>query len=208
MVLKVQGRTDNAPEEMKDDAATVEHVEQPVEEAGASAAETVATAEVVVDEAVAEAEPEAQATAQAEVVVEEEAEAASAARSGEVVDDAGNQEAAAEAKPVESVTQQVAVRNESTAVAIPREPGAAENFFKNMIDQLIGDGQEGLEMGYGVFPVISLDKGEFKVGDEDVGDDEFEGVPLMSKPKFAFTPVSATGLKPFFFAASRSLSKS
>lgn len=37
MVLKVQGRTDNAPEEMKDDAATVEHVEQPVEEAGASA---------------------------------------------------------------------------------------------------------------------------------------------------------------------------
>ena len=62
MVLKVQGRTDNAPEEMKDDAATVETVEQPVEEAGASAAETVATAntaEAVVDEAVAEAEPEA-----------------------------------------------------------------------------------------------------------------------------------------------------
>lgn len=126
MVLKVQGRTDNAPEEMKDDAATVEHVEQPVEEAGASAAETVATAntdEVAVDEAVAEAEPEAEATAQAEAVVEEEVEAASAARSGEVVDDAGTQEAAAEAKPVESVTQQVAVRNESTAVAIPREPG-------------------------------------------------------------------------------------
>lgn len=192
MVLKVQGRTDNAPEEMKDDAATVEHVEQPVEEAGASAAETVATAntaEVVVDEAVAEAEPEAQATAQAEVVVEEEAEAAGAARSGEVVDDAGTQEAAAEAKPVESVTQQVAVRSESTAVAVPREPGAAENFFKNMIDQLIGDGQEGLEMGYGVFPVISLDKGEFKVGDEDIGDDDFEGVPLMSKPKYAYRQI-------------------
>lgn len=192
MVLKVQGRTDNAPEEMKDDAATVETVEQPVEEAGASAAETVATAntaEVVVDEAVVEAEPEAQAAAQAEAVVGEEAEAASAARSGEVVDDAGNQEAAAEAKPVESVTQQVAVRNESTDVAIPREPGAAENFFKNMIDQLIGDGQEGLEMGYGVFPVISLDKGEFKVGDEDIGDDDFEGVPLMSKPKYAYRQI-------------------
>ena len=81
------------------------------------------------------------------------------------------------------------MRNESTAVAVPREPGAAENFFKNMIDQLIGDGQEGLEMGYGVFPVISLDKGEFKVGDEDIGDDDFEGVPLMSKPKYAYRQI-------------------
>ena len=189
MVLKVQGRTDNAPEEMKDDAATVETVEQSVEEAGASAAETVATATPAVDAAAAEAEPEAQAAAQAEAVVEEEAEAASAARSGEVVDDAGVNEAQAEAEPVESVTQQVAVRSASTAVAVPREPGAAENFFKNMIDQLIGDGQEGLEMGYGVFPVISLDKGEFKVGDEDVGDDEFEGVPLMSKPKYAYRQI-------------------
>ena len=189
MVLKVQGRTDNAPEEMKDDAATVETVEQSVEEAGASAAETVATATPAVDAAAAEAEPEAQATAQAEAVVEEEADAAGAARSGEVVDDAGVNEAQAEAEPVESVTQQVAVRSASTAVAVPREPGAAENFFKNMIDQLIGDGQEGLEMGYGVFPVISLDKGEFKVGDEDVGDDEFEGVPLMSKPKYAYRQI-------------------
>ena len=193
MVLKVQGRADNAPQEMKDDAATVETVEQLEEEVGAIAAETVATttntAEKVVEEPAAEAEQEAEATAQAEAVVEEEVEAASAARSGEVVDDAGTQEAAAEAKPVESVTQQVAVRNESTAVAVPREPGAAENFFKNMIDQLIGDGQEGLEMGYGVFPVISLDKGEFKVGDEDIGDDDFEGVPLMSKPKYAYRQI-------------------
>ena len=121
MVLKVQGRADNAPQEMKDDAATVEHVEQPAEEVTA-AAEPATTAEVVGEDPVAEA------TAQAEVAVEEEVEAASAARSGEVVDDAGTQEAAAEAKPVESVTQQVAVRNESTAVPVPREPGAAENF--------------------------------------------------------------------------------
>ena len=190
MVLKVQGRTDNAPVEIKDDAATVETVEQPAAEAeatgGAQVAETVA--EAVVEEVVEEAqvvESAAEVVEPAAEVVEEVVEEAKPV-TGEVVDDAVEQEAQAEQAAAESVTSQVAVRSESTAVAIPREPGAAENFFKNMIDQLIGDGQEGLEMGYGVFPVISLDKGEFKVGDEDVGDDEFEGVPLMSKPKFAY----------------------
>lgn len=190
MVLKVQGRDANAPVEMKDDANAVEHVEQPAEETGA--AETVATSQVVDDAPPqgddAQAEVVETATTTAEAVVEEEQHQqaqASDAGTGQVVDEAEHAQAEAAERSTESVTQAVAVRSENTAVAVAGT-GATENFFKNMIEGLIGDGQEGLEMGYGVFPVISLDKGEFKVGDEDIGDDEFEGVPLMSKPKFAY----------------------
>ena len=188
MVLKVSGRDTNAPVEMKDDAAVVEAV---VETPDTEAVETTTQVEAT-DTANSEEQAEAPAeAAQAEAVVEEVEEVAQVveeakAVTGEVVDDAASEQAEAEPAAAESGTTGVAVRSESTAVAIPREAGAAENFFKNMIAELIGDGQEGLEMGYGVFPVISLDKGEFKVGDEDMSDDEFEGVPLMSKPKYAY----------------------
>lgn len=186
MVLKVANREANTPVEMKDDAAVVEAV---VETGTQAEAEAVDTAAQVEDTAAGTEQAEAQAeVAQAEAVVEEVEEVLEEAKpvTGEVVDDAVDLQAEAEPAAAESVTTDVAVRNQSTEVVIPREPGAAENFFKNMIAELIGDGQEGLEMGYGVFPVISLDKGEFKVGDEDMSDDEFEGVPLMSKPKYAY----------------------
>lgn len=84
--------------------------------------------------------------------------------------------------------QQVATRSENTQVSTEVR-GAGENYFKQLIEAMAADGQEGLEMGFGVFPVISLDKGEFKVGDEDMGDSSFTGVPLLSKPKFCYRTV-------------------
>lgn len=73
-----------------------------------------------------------------------------------------------------------------TLPAVGTVSGAAANFFKQMMDSLAASGQEGLELGYGVFPTISLDKGEFKIGDEELDDESFKGVPLFSKPKYAY----------------------
>lgn len=191
MVLKVSGRT-NTPAEMTDDAAVVETVAQTAEVGQEVLEGTVVDSEDSVGSAGVDqgAEAEVETQAEAEVDTQAQAEAAVEAELEQeepehVVEEEAGEKATADNTASESVTA-VATLDRSTAIVIPREPGAAENFFKNMIDELIGDGQEGLEMGYGVFPVISLDKGEFKVGDMDVGDDDFEGVPLMSKPKYAY----------------------
>lgn len=191
MVLKVSGRT-NTPAEMTDDAAVVETVVTTTEVGQEVLEGTLVDSEGSVGSTGVDQGVEAEVETQAEAEVDTQAQAdagVEAELDQEELEHVVEEEAGEKAKAVntasESVTA-VATLNSSTAVAIPREPGAAENFFKNMIEELIGDGQEGLEMGYGVFPVISLDKGEFKVGDEDISDDDFEGVPLMSKPKYAY----------------------
>ena len=80
----------------------------------------------------------------------------------------------------------VAVRNESQAVAVAAgSSNGTENYFKQMVESLKQDGQNGLEMGYGVFPVVSLDKGEFKINDEEF-DSDFSVVPMTSEAKYAY----------------------
>lgn len=95
-------------------------------------------------------------------------------------------EAGQSAQQTTSKSTEVALQN-GTAAALPTVVvGAAHNVFKQMIDELAAEGQVGLEMGYGVFPTLALDKGEFKIGDEDLTDEEFKGVPLFSQPKYAY----------------------
>ena len=95
-------------------------------------------------------------------------------------------QATATASDVEA-PRHVTVRNESqTQVAVATgSANGTENYFKQMVESLKADGQNGLEMGYGVFPVVSLDKGEFKINDEEF-DDDFTVVPMTSEAKFAY----------------------
>lgn len=207
MVLQVKRGA--APEvELQDDKQTTETAAAEVVDtsAAASVAEQVAAElETAADEAVVEAvaeqvadeDPVAEASAEEPAAQEAAAEepAATVEPEAEVVVEAvvetvaEQQQAQAEQSAATSSTTAVATQNQTTAVAAATGSAGAENYFRQLISEMEEEGQEGLEMGFGVFPLISLDKGEFKVGDDDLGDDDFEGVPLMSRPKFAYRTV-------------------
>ena len=160
-------------------------VETAAEQAAASAvvepAATVAEAAAeVVEEPAAKAEPETKADAE-EPVVETAAAAAEP-----VVETVAEQEAqaAAAAPAADSSSRAVAEQPKGGAVVVA--PADTQNYFQKLLNELEADGQVGLELGFGVFPMISLDKGEFKVGDEEIGKVAFNFVPLLSKPKFAY----------------------
>lgn len=189
MVLRVRGNTQPTGE-LNDDPKTTQTGEEHGEDVNKAAqadtdsdtspraSETPETTSQAVEE------PDRQE----EVDQDEEPEAQAKREPVTIDNEPEQQEVAAEAKPQQS--QAVANRQESTAVSTATR--GSENYFKQLIEQMAQDGQEGLEMGFGVFPVISLDKGEFKVGDEDMGDSSFQGVPLMSKPKFCYRTVGVT----------------
>lgn len=191
MVLRVRGNAQPTGE-LKDDPKTTQTGEEHGEDVNKAAqadtdsdtspqaSETPETATQVVEEPdrqeddAQDEEPEPQAQREP-VTIDNEPE---------------QQEAAAEPEAKPQQSQAVATRQESTAVSTAAR--GSENYFKQLIEKMAEDGQEGLEMGFGVFPVISLDKGEFKVGDEDMGDSSFQGVPLMSKPKFCYRTTGVT----------------
>lgn len=163
MALQVKRTTTTA--ELKDNPEQVEQVDaEVIAEVDAQAAQTNPVEDQV--EQVDQAEPETSADP------EPQAESKQANAQAD------------EAKP--STGTAVVTRSADTQVVVSSAKGAGSNYFQQMIKELEEAGQEGLEMGFGVFPMVSLDKGEFKVGDEDIGRDDFEGVPLFSKPKFAY----------------------
>lgn len=113
-------------------------------------------------------------------------DAPAADSSGVTVEDQLNHEPEGDqAQPATSDVTDVVVREEGS-MQLALTGDAASNFFAQMIKELQEEGQEGLDMSFGVFPLVSLDKGEFKVGDDDFGDSGFTGVPLMSRPKYAY----------------------
>lgn len=182
-------KRDSAPtSEMKEDAATTETVETVAEVVESNTQAAQADEKVVHDVAnAASADDEADTDTGAGEIIEGK---------GELVD-----EDAAQTDPIETQAEAVnsdqaaAPASESTAMAVSKGTavamptnvsGAAASVFKQMIAELAAEGQEGLEMGYGVFPMLSMDKGEFKLGDEDLDDQPFNGVPLYSAPKYAY----------------------
>lgn len=171
MALAIKPNRTAPTEELKDSPESVEAVEQATEQK-AQVQETKA-------DTVAETEAPAE-TAAEEVANDEQAEPAAAAQEVET------KQAPAKTVQTSSATQ-VQVAGTAGSVAPSKQSGqGANSYFAQMIRELEESGQEGLEMGFGVFPMISLDKGEFKVGDEDIGRDDFQGVPLSSKPKFCY----------------------
>lgn len=140
-------------------------------------------------------------TAQAQAQPEPEVEVVNSPEpevTGEVVDEeaeapSGTVEEAAETAQASTTAnsdapREVATRNESSQ-QVAQATGSTtstENFFQKMLEDLKKEGQDGLELGFGVFPVIALDKGEFKIGDEDLDDQPFAVVPLSSTPKYAY----------------------
>lgn len=213
MALSVKRDASAPTAEMKDDPKVVETVETVQTTAEPEAAEKATNEAPVAEEQVAEEVAETEAAAEAESAeasnaAAEEAQAEDpaepAAREAEAAPAAEAEKAAepevVEAEVVEPEVEQPKAQaespaaSESTAVATKAEAGAvalfgasaAGNHFAKMIAELASEGQEGLEFGFGVFPLLSLDKGEFKVGDEDIGKGSFKIVPLVSKPKFAY----------------------
>lgn len=172
MALKLnRPETDAAEAEVETvTKAAAETVEQsaPAKETTAPVAETPAASE-----------PEA---AEGEIVEE----AAGTAAAAEPEQAAAKSPAQASAAPQEPA-QQVVVRNEADQqVAVSTGTSQASSYFAKLIEDLKASGQEGLEMGFGVFPIVSLDKGEFKIGDKEIGSDDFDVVPLSSQAKFAY----------------------
>lgn len=211
MALSVKRDASAPTAEMKDDPKVVEKVETVQTAAEPEAAEKATNEAPVAEEEVVEEVAETEAAAEAESAeasnaAAEEAQAEDpaepAAREAETAQAAEAEQPAevVEAEVVEPEVEQPKAQAESpaapesTAVAVKAEGGAvallgasaAGNHFAKMIAELAGEGQEGLEFGFGVFPLLSLDKGEFKVGDEDIGKGSFKIVPLLSKPKFAY----------------------
>ena len=169
MALKVKRTTTST--ELKDAPESVETVEQ-IEQGATQEVETRAEVETIDHDAQDANEEQAEPAAAADPEPEAKSEQADAQTD--------------HAEPSTGTAVATRTANQQVAVASPAPKGAGSNYFAQMIKELEEAGQEGLEMGFGVFPMVSLDKGEFKVGDEDIGRDDFEGVPLFSKPKFAY----------------------
>lgn len=180
-------KRDAAPtSEMKDDAQTTETVTE-VKESAASVEVTRETTSQVDEQEPQAAAASADAGDEAGEIIEGSAELVSQdAQDESQAHQAGAVNAADVASPSKDATALAVSKGTAVTAASTVVSGAASSVFKKMIEELAAEGQEGLEMGYGVFPMLSMDKGEFKLGDEDIGDDAFRGVPLYSVPKFAY----------------------
>ena len=181
MVLAV--KTSKPKEELKDEPkaeevkAKAEPVQEPEVEPDTTMAEDIVNTDDQVDQDAGDGEVvdnDSVIEGQAEVIHDDD----SAAQVAEP-------EAAAEPEATAKPTQQVAAKPTNTGVAVAK-PSAANSAMQTIMDQLQEEGQEGLELGFGVFPMLSMDKGEFKIGDTDIGDTPFAGVPLHSVPKYAY----------------------
>lgn len=92
-----------------------------------------------------------------------------------------NVEAPRHEEPQARQTTEVAVKTESTGVAVASPSGG----MGQRMDELSKEGFEGLELGFGAFPTIVLNsEGQMQTGDGKVLGDSFFGTVDASKQKF------------------------
>lgn len=114
--------------------------------------------------------------AQTEEVVEEQVETAEAVSTDQVED-------AASAEPVETVEEPA----KAVAVASQRAVAVADAPSRNIIQEAADEGFEGLQLDFTSFDIVTLNQGEFLLGEKDDAlGDHFDVVIMQSRKKYAF----------------------
>ena len=117
-------------------------------------------------------------TAVVEQVSAAEAEPDATAEAVEV--EPAEAEPAAEA-PAPTETKAVATYKEN----LPAQEGLTQG-LQAMLEDLRKNGFEGVGLEFGTFPLLSLDKGEFKINDKEIGKAVFQVTPLSSVKKYCY----------------------
>ena len=122
-----------------------------------------------------------------ETAVSSQPEVISAAQNGsEVVDDG-----AAGASTAEVVDNRTAQMPANPQQNLPVSASVSSG-LSGILADLTKSGFTGVGIEFGTFPLLSLDKGDFKVNEKDLGRITFQCTPLASTPKYCYRNTGAS----------------